>query len=130
MVAFRRSNPMCAGKRIWTDGAQSGPCLGQAEQRAVRAKSRVQSWPNSCAGGGQAPPGVHWPLQPSGLAWVTCMSSAFQQPCGGGRPGTAASVLSLLSSAKGGRTAEGWQTVTATGPRAQSPGPGTRGTHC
>lgn len=44
------------GKRFWTDGSQSGPCLGLAEQRFVRA-GRAPSPPFlSCVGCRQVPP--------------------------------------------------------------------------
>lgn len=85
MVAFPMEERQCSGKRFWTDGSQLGPCLRLAEQRVVGA-GEAHPTPSVllCVGCRQVPSGLLTiPRQPFGLAWVTCMSSASQQPCGG-----------------------------------------------
>lgn len=84
MVAFPMEERQCSGKRFWTDGSQLGPCLRLAEQRVVGAGEAHPTSILLCVGCRQVPSGfLTIPRQPFGLAWVTCMSSASQQPCGG-----------------------------------------------
>lgn len=61
-----------------------------------------------CVGCRQVPSGLLTiPRQPFGLAWVTCMSSASQQPCGGVSQGRDCLCPRCFGSAKGGGAAEG-----------------------
>lgn len=121
------------GKRFWTDGPQSGPCLGLAEQRVVRASEAPSPPFLWCVGCKQVPPHalLTIPLQPFGPAWMTGMSSASQQPCGGvgqGR-GSLCPLTAWQCQGRRGRGGVGGG-LPATRPLVLSPNSGAPGVCC